>query len=188
MCGYLDRIVGRLDEATALGRRVMQIDPLSPSGYHNAGISLYYAGRYEEAIIAFHKALELAPEKEMAHGMLVEIHLAQSQPKEALVEAEKEKNAGFRLCGLALANYALGRKQESARDLAELKAKFANEFQVEIAEVHAFRGETDQAFEWLERAYTGHDSGLTLIKGDPLLKNLERDPRYAAFLKKMRLL
>jgi hypothetical protein len=25
------------------------------------------------------------------------------------------------------------------------------------------------------------------MKGDPLLKNLERDPRYAAFLKKMRL-
>jgi hypothetical protein len=27
----------------------------------------------------------------------------------------------------------------------------------------------------------------TQMKGDPLLKSLEQDPRYAAFLKKMRL-
>jgi len=31
------------------------------------------------------------------------------------------------------------------------------------------------------------DGGLSQMKGDPLLKNLEHEPRYAAFLKKMRL-
>ena len=39
----------------------------------------------------------------------------------------------------------------------------------------------------LERAYIQHDSGLTEMKGNPLLKNLEHDSRYPAFLKKMRL-
>jgi hypothetical protein len=53
--------------------------------------------------------------------------------------------------------------------------------------VYAFRGETERAFEWLEGAYTKRDPGITLIKGDPLLKSLERDPRYTALLKKMRL-
>ena len=53
--------------------------------------------------------------------------------------------------------------------------------------MYAFRGEADRAFEWLERAYTERDSGLTEIKGDPLLKNLEHDPRYTDLLKKMRL-
>jgi len=53
--------------------------------------------------------------------------------------------------------------------------------------VYAFRGETDRAFEWLERAYASRDSGLAQFKGDPLLKSLEHDPRYAAFLKKMHL-
>ena len=57
----------------------------------------------------------------------------------------------------------------------------------QIAEVFAYRGEIDRAFEWLDRAYTLHDGGMADIKGDPLLKNLERDPRYSAFLKKMRL-
>ncbi len=44
-----------------------------------------------------------------------------------------------------------------------------------------------KAFEWLERAYKQRDGGLIEMKGDPLLRNLERDPRYAAFLKKMNL-
>jgi hypothetical protein len=39
----------------------------------------------------------------------------------------------------------------------------------------------------LERAHAQRDSGFVVMKGDPLLKNLEADPRYAAFLKKMRL-
>lgn len=56
---------------------------------------------------------------------------------------------------------------------------------MQIAEAYAFRGEAARAFQWLERAYLARDSGLSLIKDDPLLKNLDNDPRYAAFLKKM---
>jgi hypothetical protein len=52
---------------------------------------------------------------------------------------------------------------------------------------YAYRGERDEAFAWLERAYRQKDSGLWLIKGDPLLKNLAGDPRYPAFLRKMKL-
>jgi len=61
------------------------------------------------------------------------------------------------------------------------------DFSFQIAEVYGFREEADRAFEWLERAYAQRDGGLAQMKGDPLLKSLERDPRYAAFLKKMRL-
>jgi hypothetical protein len=37
----------------------------------------------------------------------------------------------------------------------------------------------------LERAYAARDSGLTEIKGDPLLKSVVHDPRYAVLLKKI---
>jgi hypothetical protein len=71
--------------------------------------------------------------------------------------------------------------------LAEYIAKYQADDAFQIAEVYAFRGEADRAFEWLERAFVQRDGGLSEMKGNPLLKNLERDPRYAAFLKKMRL-
>jgi hypothetical protein len=57
----------------------------------------------------------------------------------------------------------------------------------QIAEVYAYKNEKDKAFEWLERAYNQHDSGLTLLKGDPFLYNIRKDSRYAAFMKKMKL-
>jgi adenylate cyclase len=44
-----------------------------------------------------------------------------------------------------------------------------------------------EAFEWLERAYKQRNDGLSQMKDDPQLRGLERDPRYPAFLKKMRL-
>jgi hypothetical protein len=37
-------------------------------------------------------------------------------------------------------------------------------------DVYAFRGEADEAFEWLERAYEQRDAGLPEIKTDPLFK------------------
>jgi hypothetical protein len=55
----------------------------------------------------------------------------------------------------------------------------------EIAEVYAYRGESDKSFAWLDRAYRQRDGCLTLVKVDPLLRNLRRDPRYFDLLTKM---
>jgi len=57
----------------------------------------------------------------------------------------------------------------------------------EVAEIHAYRGAIDQAFVWLDRAYRQRDTDLFNVKGDPLLKNLWPDPRFDAFLRKMKL-
>jgi hypothetical protein len=99
----------------------------------------------------------------------------------------KEKDPGYRLCGLALAYTALGQKKESDANLAELIAKFQQDSPYQVAEVYAFRGETDRAFDWLERAYTARDPGLSDMKVDPLLRSLRPGPRYTTLLQKMRL-
>jgi tetratricopeptide (TPR) repeat protein len=100
---------------------------------------------------------------------------------------EREPEAIWRMYGLALAYHALGRKKEADAALAELVKRFHADAPFQIAEVYAFRGESDRVFEWLERAYAQRDSGLMEVNGDPLLKDFRRDLPYAAFLKKMRL-
>lgn len=182
--GVLSATLGRLDESIERFRKAIKIDPLNPVAYRNMGYYLYYAGRLQEAIAALKKALELTPALAIAHGILGEVYLAQGQPKAALAEMQKEKDPDLRLQGLALAYQALGRKQESDANLAELVGKFADG-PYYISEVYAFLGKKDRAFEWLDKAYAARDSGLTEIKGDPLLKNLEHDPRYAVLLKKL---
>ena len=47
--------------------------------------------------------------------------------------------------------------------------------------------ESDEEFEWLDRAYAQRDRGLIETKVGPLLKSLHNGPRYAAFLKKLNL-
>lgn len=185
--GALAKVLGRLDEAIALYRRVTSIDPLRAGGFCNFGLVLHFAGRNEEAEVALRKALELAPDLPLAHSYIARIKLAQSNLQEALAEAEKEQDTIFRPQVLALVHYALGNKQQSDANLNTLIAKFSKDAPDQIAEVYAFRREADLSFEWLERAYVARDPGLGEMKGDPLLKNLEKDPRFTAFLQKLHL-
>ena len=79
------------------------------------------------------------------------------------------------------------RHKEADATLSEFVKNYQHTAAFQIAEVFAYRGEADRAFEWLERAYAQRDSGLSQIKGQPHFRRFERDPRYAAFLEKMRL-
>jgi TolB-like protein/DNA-binding winged helix-turn-helix (wHTH) protein len=179
--------LNRYDEALRLGRRAVELDPLQASAHVYLAVHAYKAGRLGDAVAAARKALELNPTYPWPHEILWDVYLAQSRPQDALAEAEREPDPGWRLQGLALAYHALGRERESDRALAELIAEYAGSAAIQIAEVYAFRGEADQAFQWLERAYSQRDPGLILLKGDSYFRNVERDPRYSAFLKKMRL-
>jgi adenylate cyclase len=122
----------------------------------------------------------------LMHFSLGAIDLIRQDPRAALSEMELEPTPVFRLQGRALAYYSLGRKKEAMAALAELIEKYSTEGAFQIAEVRAFWGEADPAFAWLERAYAQRDTGLPNIKGDPLMKNIESDPRYKPFLEKMR--
>ena len=183
----LARTLGRFDEALQLNRRAASADPLSPRSWGNLSIVAISAGKLDEALSAATKGLELQPGRPGLGWSRGRVYLAQERPQEALTEFQQEVEPAWRLFGLALAYHALGRKQESDQALAELIDKFAANFAFQVSQVYAFRREADRAFEWLERAYAQRDGGLPEIKGDFFLKNLHSDPRYIAFLKKMRL-
>ena len=184
---YLAGTLGRFEEAIRLDRRAVELDPLSVASHYNLAFHAWRAGRLDEAEGALRKVFELDPEYPGAHQSLAAVYLTQNKAKAALEEMEREKGPFRRRYGFALAYHALGRKQEADRALGELLEKHKERAAYQIAEVYAFRGEKDKAFEWLELAYAQRDGGLSEIKGDPLLKSLESDHRYAAFLKKMRL-
>jgi TolB-like protein/DNA-binding winged helix-turn-helix (wHTH) protein/tetratricopeptide (TPR) repeat protein len=183
----LDSALGNLKQALVLVRQAADIDPLNPSVYLNLGNVAYYDGRQEEAEAALKKSLEINPQFPVSHAYLGRIYLVQSHPQDALAEMQRETESGWHLFGIAAAYHALGQKKESDAALDTFIAKHGSTFAYQIAQVYAFRGERDKAFEWLERAYSQRDGGVTELKGDPLMKNLEHDPRYAPFMKKMNL-
>src|SRR5262249_21875843 len=119
---------------------------------------------------------------------LSNVLLLQDRLDDALEEAEREQDDGARHAGRALVFHAMHRAGDSETALRRfIETTGAAEWPSEVARVYAFRGGNDRALSWLARAYQQGDTDLFYIKGDPLLKNLEGDPRYKAFLRKMNL-
>jgi tetratricopeptide (TPR) repeat protein len=109
------------------------------------------------------------------------------RPQNALPEIARIGDDPTRTFLYAIAYHALGRKKQSDEALRKLIAKYQGIDPYLIAEVYAFRNQSDKAFEWLDRAYAEHDDGLISTKVEPLLKSLHSDPRFAALLKKLNL-
>jgi tetratricopeptide (TPR) repeat protein len=180
-------VLGNLDQAVALYKQAVALDPLRANSHLALGELMYKAGRYDEAQAALQQALYLNPQAAYVHVVLGQILIAQGKAQQALAEIEKEPSQWAQLTGQALTYHALGREQDSNAALAALIAKYDTLSAYQIAQVHAYRGESDKSFEWLERAYKQRDTGLPSLNTDPLFKNLRHDPRYTELLKKMRL-
>jgi hypothetical protein len=119
--------------------------------------------------------------------MMGEILLAGGRREAALTEMVAETPDGGRYPGLACVYFALGRRAESDRALAQAVREFGNLWPYGIAEAHAFRGDPDRAVEWLAKAYDARDPDLMFVKDDPLLVSLHGDPCYRALLRRMNL-
>jgi tetratricopeptide (TPR) repeat protein len=179
--------LGRWSEAIDLINKAIERDPLRPNTYNTLGFALQAVNRDTEAEAAFRKALELDPDGAYRHYTIGRALLLQGKTDAALQEMQQETEEVWRLSGLPLVFHALGRRSESDAALAALKGKYGDVAAYQIAQVHAFRGEADLAFEWLERAYDQRDGGLADIKSDRLMQRLVGDPRYKAFLRKLKL-
>ena len=185
--GALYATLGRWNDADRQLGQAMAVDPLNPWRHLNRGIELYAAGRYAEAEASFRKVLEQAPAFISGHYYLAKALLAEGNAQAALVIARQETDEESRLQILTVVLQALGRKAEADEALQTLSTKFANSSAFYVAMVHAYRGDSGPALEWLDRAYRQKDIGLVEIVGEPLFKNLATDPRYKAFLRKMNL-
>lgn len=183
----LAQSLGRFDEAVSLGRRSVDLDPVNAGNYSNLATFYFYLHRFPEGMAAGRKALELSPRMPMVHMNLALLHLAQGNVDSALASMEQEPSDLWRNSGLAIVYQAAGRKPQADAALALLIRKYSVGAAYQVAQAYAYRGEADRAFEWLETAYRQRDGGLSQLKGDPLMANIWRDPRYAALLRRLKL-
>ena len=179
--------LGQSKEAVALIQAAITNDPLDPAMYNIAARIYLRAGRIREAETAVHRALQISPTSAFNHHLLGITLLLQGRATEALAEMQQESAPGAQALGLSLAYHALHRDRDADAALARLIAENGTGWAFSISEAYAFRAQKDPAFAWLDRAFAQRDEDLFAVKGAPLLKNLEGDPRYNAFLRKMNL-
>ena len=183
--GNLNLRAGATERALLNYQSAIAIRPDFADAFIAMANALDDMGRISEAIENYERALAINPSAHAFHFALGQLDLLQGRLAEAQAEFQKQGTEANRRMGAAMVEHAGGHDRQSLATLKELIAKNADDSAYQVADVYAWRGEKDKAFEWLRRAYQQRDSGLNGIAWDPLLSSLKDDPRYGALLKQL---
>jgi TolB-like protein/Tfp pilus assembly protein PilF len=183
--GFVFAVQGRLKEAEDMMRQTLALDPLGVTRYLNLARILIGGGRYDEAEAALRKAIELQPAAARLHAYLTMLDVLRGNAAAALQDAQLEPKGFWQDYALALAQQAQSDHATADAALQKLINEDAVSAPFQIAAVYGLRKEPDKMFEWLERAYTEHDPGLTQLLVTPFILNYKDDPRFAAFCQKL---
>jgi TolB-like protein/DNA-binding winged helix-turn-helix (wHTH) protein len=178
---------GRWDDALMHFKASLAEDPLHPGTLVFLSWVQVRRGHLSEAEAALRRALDIRPTYSWCRYYLSLVLLARGDRDAALVEMQQETDDAVKQAGVAIVYYALGRKADANAALARMLKEQADVNASGIAEIYAFRGQSDEAMHWLERAYAQKDPSLYYVKAVPQLDGIAADPRFKAFLRKMNL-
>jgi tetratricopeptide (TPR) repeat protein len=172
--------LGRFDEAIALAKSSLAQDPLSDSIEGTYGQALYFARRYEEALVHFQRALTFNSKVVWFRPILARTYVELHEPQEALDSLAGADFASSPARALVLA--AVGRRAEALR----LATRFSNEAPdpYTISLVYFALQDKDRGFEWLTRAFDRRQVGFARV--DPAFDSVRSDPRLQALLARLK--
>jgi len=185
--GRFAYMIDRYDEAAALLERSAQLNPLCTSCLYDLSRSQMITGRFEEAEGTRRRfVLSKGADSHAGyyHYGVIKLLLDEAEAALEIFDEMIEASQQFGHAGRVLALYSLGRHEESDRALEYLLDDMPEFMIEEIPRIYAWRGEKDQAFEWIERVIgdtSGSDfKGFTYLQWlrDPLFAKLHDDPRW----------
>jgi adenylate cyclase len=183
--GYCLMAQGRLSESEQICREASSADPLIVSVWYNLGRLSVGAGRFQEAEGIFRKALEIQPQAARIHTYLATLEILRKNPKAAMQHAQAEPDGFWHDYAVALALQAGDDHPKADSALRSFSEKYAINGAYQVAALYALRHEPDQMFQWLDKAYASHDSGLTQLSITPFILTYRDDPRFIALCGKL---
>jgi TolB-like protein/Flp pilus assembly protein TadD len=191
--GHYLTFAGRDTDAIAAFDSALRMDPLSALHAGCLGSAQVAADRIDAAERSFERALQLNTNNPVVHTWLGRLREKQGR----LDDAVAEWVTGARLAGgtgafSAPLGYGYGRigETEKAREVLEgLKAgRNSTEgyvAEINLAQVHAGLGETDEAFEMLEIAVRKREPWILALRVGPGFDTIRNDPRFADLLRRI---
>jgi TolB-like protein/Tfp pilus assembly protein PilF len=181
----------RFDEALVLQLRAQELDPL----VHRLDVSstLLRAGRFQEALDAARRVVELNPHYDRAHATLGWACFKLGNTDAGIAELERavtlSPNNWQWLAQYGQALGHAGRTGEARAVLARVQRESESRYvsPYHFAYLYTGLGEHDTAIEWLERAYGERAGAIYGIKGSFLFAPLRNHPRFVQLLRLMNL-
>ena len=187
--------MGRHQEADQYASRAIELDPLSLMMNITPALNYYLAREYDHAIEQLQKVIEMEPNFVAARSTMGNVLVQKGFYEEALAEYTKvleliKGASAIEPSVKAIMAYAYARwnrREEAEELLAEVSRAVAAGIALpySVAAIYCALGETDSAFEWLEKAYLQHDLQFVSLKRDPALEGLRSDPRFAELSRRM---
>src|SRR5467141_212963 len=187
---YLSSL-GRSEEALAVAKHSLDLDPASPAVSHSLAVQLYLARQFDKAIEQAYDTLEMDGNFAISYVVLGEVYLSKGMYQDGLSALEKYSALSRRnatsLAFLGYSHARLGERKEALRMIEELKAASRQSFvpALFVALVYAGLEDKDQAFTWLEKAYEERFNRLAYLKVEALWDPLRSDPRFADLLRRV---
>ena len=187
---YFLAAMGRLSESLQKIRRAQELDPLSPDANASLANILYFSRNYDEAIRYCQRTLALEPNFLDALLLLGLSYEQKGMLQEAINQFSKAKDANtdstepLELLGHVFA--IAGLRDEAQKVLSKLhsSAKQNSLHPYNVALIHAALGQTEQAFEWLEKPYVNWTERLRMLRFDPRMDSLKEDSRFTGIVQR----
>lgn len=183
--------LGRLDEAVDHAKMAHELDPLSVAVAVNLGELYARTGAYARAVEQLDRALELDPRSAAVHRAVGRMNCERGEFEAGLARLERARsfapNDAVVLGELGHCYAQAGRDADARRLLDEIaEGRPGGELApMTPALIHVGLGETDDVFEWLERAYDERATLLPSVLTDPRYEQIRTDPRFADLLHRM---
>jgi TolB-like protein/Flp pilus assembly protein TadD len=193
MYSYYLSAMKRYDESLAEMKRAQELDPLSLGKIIGIGDILYYQRQYDQAIEQSAKAREMDPNSGMTHWALGNVYVKKEMYKEAIAEYKiaipLSGDSPDETASLGYVYAISGRNEEALKIVDDLKERSKRSYisPTLIAFVYIGLGEKDEAFEWLDKAYTGQDFLLVLLNAEPMFDNIRSDSRFKELTRRVAL-
>ena len=191
--------VDRFDEAMALARRALEVDPLSLLINMNVAWTYFSAGLANEAFDQARKMTEIEPGFFGAYWLKGATSLGNGDYEEAIEQLTKAVSLGGHPIVLADlgAAYALAGKKETAEAILDQLLDMRRQSYLPaicLARVYSRLGELEKTIQWLETAYEERNGELVFLESEitsaaqgDSLNSLGKDPRVKDLLERMKL-
>ena len=161
---------------------ITRVNPTSDRAWDTLGKLYKSLGRYKDAISAYQKAIEMAPDREVYYYYLGLLYSVEQQHDDAVRAFlfVLRKNPDYVLAHSALAGvyHRMGLENKANHHIATALPKMNNESAYNRACFYAICGDTELAFEFLRLALMNKDTTIEWIKSDPDLDPIRTDQRY----------
>ncbi len=183
--GFYLATQGRMDESLQLMHRAQNLDPRSWLAIVSLARCHYLRREYEKAVGVYQKALALQPEFRPAHLGLGLVYLKQKKLQLA-AQSFRKGLAGSKAHELLAEAFQQAASGDSPSDIeADLQALRAESGQIYLSPYFVAvyylaldQGQSDRAFEWLEKAFQERSEHLVTLRVDPIFDDLRSDRRF----------